>query len=99
MTLRYILDKDNNPVACDDLEKWARFMGYHPRLAFDKLMTAEISTVFLGINHSLHPTAPPILWETKVFGGKLDGETARYDSEAAARVGHIQMVDRVRRAG
>lgn len=98
--MRFILDKEGNPEPCHDLVKWANFIARGPRrVAFDKLMMAEVSTVFVGLNHAIDPTVPPILWETMVFGGKLDGEMARYDSEAAARVGHIQMVDRVRRAG
>jgi hypothetical protein len=55
----------------------------------------QISTVFLGLDHRLGP-GPPLLWETLVFGGPLNGEPDRYSSRAAAEAGHLDMVARVR---
>ena len=39
---------------------------------------------------------PPILFETLVFGGPLDGEMDRYSSWDDAQVGHEMMVKRAR---
>jgi hypothetical protein len=53
--------------------------------------------VFLGLDHSFRQ-GPPILWETMVFGGPLDGEMMRYTSRAEAFDGHQEMCRRVREA-
>lgn len=45
------------------------------------------------------PGQPPVLLETMVFGGPLDGELERYRSLDGARGGHDAMVRRVREAG
>lgn len=52
---------------------------------------AEVSTVFLGINHA-HRGGPPVLWESMIFGGPLDGMQRRYTSRAPATKGHEEMV-------
>jgi len=97
----YVLDENDQPQPCPELTKWARWMAKPGRhiLGHDKLPTGEISTIFLGINRSFTQAGPPVLWETMVFGGKLDGEQIRYTSKDQALAGHRQMVDRVRREG
>jgi hypothetical protein len=65
------------PVAVDDLIDWAQsFEGVKRRVAFDKVGNSEISTVFLGLDHSFGRGAP-LLFETMVFGGELDQEMKR----------------------
>ena len=54
-----------------------------------------VSTVFLGLNHQFRPNAPPLWFETLVFGGLLDGEMERYTTIEAALAGHTEMVKRV----
>lgn len=56
-----------------------------------------MSTVFLGIDHAFSGGLP-VLWETIVFGGPLDGEMDRYTSRADALAGHQVMCARVRAA-
>lgn len=41
----------------------------------------EVSTVFLGINHSFDRSDLPVLFETMVFGGKYDGWQERSSSQ------------------
>jgi hypothetical protein len=59
--------------------------------------TAQVSTVWLGINHNLFG-GPPLIFETMVFGGPLDQEQERYATEEQARAGHAEMLARVRAA-
>jgi hypothetical protein len=73
------------------------------RVAFDKVVdgktldTAEVSTVFLAINHGWHERD---LWfETMVFGGRLSDEQVRYETWDEAEAGHKEMVLRVRGDG
>ena len=49
---------------------------------------AEVSTVFLSLDHSFDQ-GTPVLWETMIFGGgDLDESTWRYTSADDARKGH-----------
>lgn len=56
-----------------------------------------VSTVFLGLDHRVigEGKAPPILFETLVFGGELDGEMERYCTYDEAEEGHEQMCKKV----
>lgn len=96
---RYILDDEGNPVACEDLERWALWMVDGDRqVARDEVGEALVSTVFLGLDHRFGGDGPPILWETMVFGDPLDGEQWRYSSKAAAIAGHVEAVTQVFKA-
>jgi hypothetical protein len=101
---RYILDANHNPVVCDDLFKWARWFETADRRVAHDMDEGEgaerirVSTVFLGLDHNFAEVGPPVLWETMVFGGTLDGEQARYASREAALRGHQDMCRRVTRA-
>ena len=69
----WILDDDGNPVPCDDLIVWGRrFESAQRSVARTPLilrdLEIEVSTVFLGIDHSFGDDGPPVLWETMVFG-------------------------------
>ncbi len=55
----------------------------------------DVSTVFLGINHS-HVVGEYLWFETMVFGGKLDGEQMRYETWKQAEAGHKKMKRRVK---
>lgn len=61
----------------------------------------RVSTVFLGLDHGFYhgdprpPGYKPVLWETMVFGGVLDGEQDRYTSLDDAIRGHQDMCRRV----
>ena len=70
--MHYVLDTNGEPVKELDLIKWAsRFNGADRILAQDKVGDVNVSTVFLGIDHSFGD-GPPVLWETMIFGGKHD---------------------------
>jgi len=47
-----------------------------------------VSTVFLGVDQHFRNHGPPILWETKIFGGPHDGYREKYSSREAALAGH-----------
>jgi hypothetical protein len=55
----------------------------------------EVSTVWIGLDYNFWG-GPPLVLETVVFGGDLDGEMRRYPNENAALAGHDQMVALVR---
>jgi hypothetical protein len=103
----FVLDDDGEPVAVDDVEVWgAWFESTRDNdarvLARDRdespgAPDVLVSTVFLALDHSFGADGPPVLWETLVFGGPLDGEMQRYTSRAAALQGHQAMCRRVAR--
>ncbi len=94
MSDKFILD-GHEPVVCDDLLEWGRWLeGTDRRVASDQIGGVIVSTVFLGLDHSFVGGAP-VLFETMVFSGPLDGETNRYCTWEEAEIGHAAMVRRV----
>ena len=91
----YILDGHNTKKV--DVETWAKGLTDNPRVAKTKIRNITISTVFLGLNHNWGD-GDPLLFETMVFGGKLDEEQDRYSTWEEAEVGHKKMVEKVKRS-
>lgn len=95
--MSYYILKEGKPTRCSDIKEWARWFETADRqLALTKLPGCDVSTIFLGLDHAFTTEGSPVLWETMVFGGDLDGEQQRYTSEEAARAGHEAMVQRCR---
>lgn len=61
-------------------------------VADERVRDWRVSTVFLGIDMRPIGDGPPILWETMIFGGTLDGEQWRYSSREQAERGHQAIV-------
>jgi hypothetical protein len=59
-----------------------------------------VSTVFIGLDMSYRGPlgGDPLLFETLVFNGPLDGEGERYSSWDEAEKGHAAVIERVRAA-
>jgi len=87
MNGRYILD-GKKAIECNNLITWAnQFEKASRKVAYDKKNGIEVSTVFLGLDHSFGGKTP-ILFETMVFGGKHDQESERYATWEEAEKGH-----------
>lgn len=102
MNLYYILGGEDGrtPVPCEDLMEWGRWLDDRgkERVALDcPSKEVEVSTVFLGIDHNWLD-GPPLLFETMVFGGPLDGEQDHYSTWTEAEAGHAAMVQRCKEA-
>jgi hypothetical protein len=97
MTLKhYVLDADNHLVEVD-LLTWAKWVEVPANRVVDYTEVnseVTVSTVFLGIDHRFPgmPPGPPIVFETLVFGGPLDGDGNRYSSWDDAETGHKAFV-------
>jgi hypothetical protein len=106
VTLKYILAEDGRtPVEEPDLMKWARwFENSERQVAHDVVGAIQVSTVFLGFDHSFREIVggegPPVLWETMIFGGPadLDGYQDRYSSYGEAVAGHAKAMELARAA-
>lgn len=94
MRMWYVLDENNNPVPCSDLEQIEKFLGNIKKRSLKKTQCGdvEVSTVFLSLNHNYSGYGEPVLWETMIFGGEHDGYQRRYTSKADALLGHEEAV-------
>jgi hypothetical protein len=93
---KYVLDAAGNPQPEHDLLAWAQWMGTGDNSVIkrEQVGRVRVSTVFLGLDHGWG-TGQPLMWETMVYGGKLDGTCERYTSRADAIEGHARVVARV----
>jgi len=91
----YILD-GKNPILCDDIDAYGDWMwNNNTRISRETVGESEISTIFLGLDHSFNGKIP-ILFETMVFDGPLDGEMIRYATWDEAMIGHKVMIKKVK---
>lgn len=100
-TGKYLLD-GHDVVPCEDLLEWALNFETMDRVVgltnFDQDDGTQVtvSTVFIGLDHSFsRHEGPPIVFETMVFGGKLDGYQDRYCTWEQAERGHQEMCNKV----
>lgn len=92
----YILDENNIPKPISDVEEWGMWMEKHSRIVRrTDYNEVTISTVFLGLDHNFSGDGAPVLFETMVFGGKLDEAQERYASWEGAVRGHDEWVRKV----
>ena len=93
----YVLD-GHTPIEVTDVLEWARMFETAARHVARTTLAegVEVSTAFLGIDHSFG-TGPPLLFETLVFGGKCDGDMRRYATWEEAERGHEEECVRVLR--
>ncbi len=93
MSRQYILEgKEPKPI--EDVLEWGRwFEKANRHVAATKLPNnIQVSTVFLGLDHSFG-RGIPILFETMIFGGKHDQYQERYATWNEAEAGHKQAVE------
>ena len=92
---KYILD-GHNPVVCPDLMKWAKWFESADRSVKEtEIGDVDVSTVFMGLDHNSN-SSPPMLFQTMVFGGVLEGQTQQYSTWDEAEKGHEQFVEKVK---
>jgi len=95
MMAEYFILDGQIPVKCD-MYKWATWNnGPNRDVKKTNIGDIKISTVFLGLDHNWGQ-GPPLLFETMVFGGKLDQEQERYTTWEEAETGHRLMVEKVK---
>lgn len=102
--LHYILNQKGEPVVEPDLMKWSEWLQNEMAIP-DRIVRVQyigegrVSTVFLGLNTAMFSKGPPVVWETMVFGGPLNGEMTRCaGSREQAMAMHEEMIKRVQLA-
>jgi hypothetical protein len=97
-------------VSCPDPVEWLEWMqesfsaGNH-LFAKDDIFGFSIETEFLGINHNVTESGPPLWFETMVYresvrrnsGLKIEYGTVLYSTVAEAIAGHMAICEKVRR--
>lgn len=92
----YVMAADGTTREVYNLLEWAQWVEAANRLVQKtKIGTVEVSTVFLGLDYNFGGE-PPALFETMVFGGRLDQQQVRYATLDEAKTGHEKLVRHVR---
>jgi hypothetical protein len=94
----YILEGQiTRKVSFLEWAQWCEQSGMERSLAQDEISEdVKVSTVFLGLDHSLLKDGhEPLIFETMVFGGKADGRLQRYSTYSQALAGHNEVVEEV----
>lgn len=102
----YTLD-GHTPRPISDEEFWAStntllLSDAERRVGLTMVGEVSISTVFLQLDHAFRWSqggerpSPPILFETMVFGGRMDMARERYATWEEAEAGHARWVETVR---
>lgn len=92
MATKFVLNADGDPVPEPDLITWATwFETFDQQVALTDIGDTGVSTVFVGI--------APILFETMVLGGRLNGRTWRSATRAEAEQQHEAIVAQLRPVG
>lgn len=100
----YTLDGNGEPVIETSLMKWVVAYGHALSDGGNGVISQEIgdskvSTIFLGLDHNYSGKGPPILWETMVFGGPMQGTQDRCTGSREQALGmHCKMVACVKAA-
>ena len=86
---------DKEVVPTTDVEE-AFGKKVNRRVAFTKVRDVDVSTIFLGIDHGYgEEKRKPLIFETLVFGGDMDGVMERYYTYKEAVIGHAIICERV----
>jgi hypothetical protein len=91
----YVLDGNQiRPVSLMEWGRWYETHGPEKHIGLTQVGDVEVSTVFLGLDHSHTLAGPPVLFETMTFGGgQVDQWQWRYHTRAEAERGHATIVD------
>lgn len=96
LALNFYFNRAGEPIS---QEEWANEFEAGDRVIArdDVRRHVFVSTVWLGLNHSIISGGPPLIFETMIFGGPYDQLQWRWPTEAAARAGHALAVKLARR--
>lgn len=92
MSPRYFVLCGRQAMRTTDHRAWSRWFemtNMRDRLvAITDVGPIHVSTAFIGLDECI--------FQTMVFGGRLDGEVQRYRTYEEAEAGHWRVVERVR---
>jgi len=100
MSDKYILLPDKSVRPVDDLLEWAAWFEAADRVVAKTQVDrhVEVSTIFLGVNHSLFSEGSPRIFETAVITPSDNQIVERYATYEEAVLGHGRYVIAAREA-
>ena len=94
MELYFVLDEHGEPVRERDVEAWSRWFAQADRCVARSTVSKDVTvlTTFNGVDDVAEPDSIPKLFESRVFGGILDGEIVQHCTRADAAKQHDELV-------
>ena len=91
----FVLNDRGEPVREHDLEAWSRWFERADRRIARTVVTPDVTvlTTFRGVDESEEDDDAPLLFETRVFGGVLNGEEVPSRTKGEALTAHAEMVE------
>lgn len=97
--------KNHEVVECS-LRDWQFYFSDDAAESADRRLVSAytlgkitISTIFIGLDYNFTGNGPPLVFETRVFGGTRDGDIYRYATYDAALKNHNRLAEELRTAG
>jgi hypothetical protein len=89
----FILNDRGEPQLEHDLEAWTRWFEQADRTIARTAVKPEVTilTTFRGVHDTSERGDPPRLFETRIFGGLLDGEEVEHCTRAEAIAAHAAL--------
>src|SRR5262249_44754509 len=93
MEVYFVLDDRGVPVPERDFAAWTRWFEQADRSVARTVVAADITVLstFSGVDEATRVT--PLLFQTRVFGGVLDGEELRHSTRSEAVAAHDALVE------
>jgi hypothetical protein len=90
MEVYFVLDERGEPFPETDIEAWLRWFEQADLGVARSVISPEVTvlTTFRGMDDVPERGEEPRLFETRVFGGLLDGEEVHHATRGAALAGH-----------
>lgn len=91
----FVLDERGEPRPEPDVDAWIRWFEQADRGIARTAVTPEttVLTIFRGVDETAGSSEQPCLFETRVFGGALDGEEMAHRSRAEAIAAHTKIAE------
>jgi hypothetical protein len=95
MELYFVLDEHGEPLRERDLDAWSRWFARADRSIARTIVAPDVTvlTTFNGVDDVPDPESVPKLFESRVFGGILDGEVVQHSTRAEATARHDELVE------
>jgi hypothetical protein len=95
MELYFVLDEHGEPIRERDLDAWSRWFARADRSIARTIVAPDVTvlTTFSGVDDVPNPESVPKLFESRVFGGILDGEMVQHSTRTEATVRHAELVE------
>ena len=90
----FVLNDRGEPILEPNLDAWFAWFERADRGVARTVVTPDVMvlTTFNGVDE-LGESDPPRLFESRVFGGPLNGEVAQSGTRAESLEGHARLVD------